>query len=118
MYNNDHELPTNENQCRNNALCKGQCIERRPLSPDRGTGHRHEAEVSCFTMKGLIFDNGQRRSIHYPAYYTATCQNENITSHGVSFFNLFVTSILSVDQQRNNLFAKTVTSLSNGRRWA
>ena len=39
------------------------------------------------------------------------------TSHGVSFYNFFVTSILSVDQQRNNFSAKTLTSLSNGRRW-
>ena len=35
----------------------------------------------------------------------------------MSFYNLFVTSICSVDQQRNNLSAKTVSSLSNGRRW-
>ena len=66
------------------------------------------SRIDCITVDRL----------HYPAYYTATCQNENITSHGVSFFNLFVTSILSVDQQRNNLSAKTVMSLSNGRRWA
>ena len=25
--------------------------------------------------------------IHYPTYYTATCQNEKITSHSVSFYN-------------------------------
>ena len=81
------------------------------ISPDR-------AKVSCFALKGLIFDNDRRRSTHYPAYYTATCQNEKITSHGVSFYNLFVTSILSVDQQRNNFSAKSLTSLSNGRRWA
>ena len=80
------------------------------ISPDR-------AKVSCFALKWLIFDNDRRRSIHYPAYYRATCQNKKITSHGVSFYNLFVTSILSVDQQRNNLSAKTVTSLSNARRW-
>ena len=86
------------------------------ISPDRA--NRCAAEVSCFALKGLIFDKGRRRSIHYPAYYTATCQNEKITSHGVSFYNLFVTSIPSVDQLRNNLSAKTVTSLSNGRRWA
>ena len=74
--------------------------------------------MNCFTLKGLILDNDRRRSIlHHPAYYKATCQDEKITSHGVSFYNLFVTSIRSVDQQRNNLSAKTVTSLSNGRRW-
>ena len=39
----------------------------------------------------------RRCSIHYPAYYTATCQNEKITSHGVSFYNIFVTSIRSVN---------------------
>uniref|UniRef100_A0A8C5BIY3 Phosphodiesterase n=1 Tax=Gadus morhua TaxID=8049 RepID=A0A8C5BIY3_GADMO len=77
---------------------------------------RRAAKVSCFALKGLIFNNDRRRSI-FPAYYTATCQNEKITSHGVSFYNLSVTSIRSVDQQRNNLSAKTVTSLSNGRRY-
>ena len=45
------------------------------ISPD-SAGHRREAEVSCFALKGLIFDNDRRRSIHYLAYYTATCQNE------------------------------------------
>ena len=50
------------------------------------------------TLKGLINDNDRRRSIHYSAYFTATCQNEKITSHGV-FNNLFVTNIRSVDQQ-------------------
>ena len=27
----------------------------------------------------------------YPAYYTATGQNEKINSHSVTFYNLFVT---------------------------
>ena len=48
------------------------------ISPDRAIRTRHEAEMSCFALKGLIFDNDQRRSLHYPAYYTATCQNEKI----------------------------------------
>ena len=48
-------------------------------------------------LKVLIFDSDRRRSIHYPAYYKATSQNEKITSHGVSFYNLFITSIRSVD---------------------
>ena len=72
--------------------------------------------MSCFALKRLIFDNDRRRSIHYPAYYKATCQDEKITSHGVSFYNLFVSSIHSVDQQRNSQ-PKTLTSLSNQRRW-
>ena len=45
-------------------------------------------------------------------YYTLTCQNEKITSDGVSFYNFFVTGIRSVDQQRNSP-PKTLTSLSN-----
>ena len=45
--------------------------------------------------------------MHYPAYYTATSQNEKITSHVVSFYNLLRVSIRSVDQP------KTLTSLSN-----
>ena len=48
-----------------------------------------EAEVSCFALKRLIFKN-DRCSIHYTAYYIATCQNEKITSHGVSFYNLLI----------------------------
>ena len=44
--------------------------------------------MSCFALKGLIFDGDRPRSIHYPAYYTATCQKEKITSHGVSLYNL------------------------------
>ena len=47
--------------------------------------------------KGLIFDNDWKRFTHYPAYYTASCQNEKITSHAVSFYYLLVTSIRSVD---------------------
>ena len=69
------------------------------------TGHWREAEVSC-----------RQRSIHYSAYYTATCQTQKITSHGVSFYNKFVTSIRSVDQQKNSS-PKTLTSLSNQVRW-
>jgi hypothetical protein len=46
----------------------------------------------------------------------ATCQNEKITSHGLSFYKLFVGSIHSVDQQRNSP-PKTLTLLSNRRRW-
>ena len=34
-------------------------------------------------LKWLIFND--RRSIHYPAHDTATCQNEEITSNSVSF---------------------------------
>ena len=82
------------------------------ISPAGRTGHKSAAEVSCFARKGLIFDNDRRRSLHYPAYYTATCQNEKITSHGVSFYNLFVSNICSGDQQRNSL-PKTLTLLSN-----
>ena len=41
---------------------------------------------------------------------------KKITSHGVSFYNLFVTSIRSVDQQRNSP-PKLLTSLSNRGRW-
>ena len=43
-------------------------------------------------------------------------KTKKITSHGVSFHNLFVTSIRSVDQQRNNQ-PKTLTLFSNRRRW-
>ena len=53
---------------------------------------------------------------HYPAYYTVTYQNETITSHCLSVYNLFVSSIRSVDQQRNSP-PKTLTSLSNRVRW-
>jgi hypothetical protein len=35
----------------------------------------------------LIFNNDRRRSIYYPAYPTATCQNKKNISHGVSFYN-------------------------------
>ena len=49
--------------------------------------------------RGLFPDNDRRGSVHYPAYYTATCQNEKISSHGVSFYNFFVTSIRSVDRE-------------------
>ena len=65
------------------------------ISPTRANSslHRRAAKMSCFTLKGLIFDIDRRRSIHYPAYYKATCQDEKITSHGVSFYNLFVSSI-------------------------
>ena len=52
-----------------------------------------------------IFDY-DHRSKHYSAYYTATCQNKKLTSHGMSFYNLFFT-IRSVDQQKK-LFAKDV----------
>ena len=79
--------------------------------------HLCYASVSCSPCQELFPDNDRRRSIHYLAYYTATCQNEKITSYGVSFFyNLFVTSIRSVDQQRKSQ-PKTLTSLSNRIRW-
>ena len=45
---------------------------------------RREAEVSCYALKGLIFDPD---FFYDPTYYAATCQNEKITSHGVSFYN-------------------------------
>ena len=45
-------------------------------------------QMSCFALKGLILDGDRPRSIHYPAYYTATFQKEKITSHGVSLYNL------------------------------
>ena len=61
------------------------------------TGHRRKEEVSCFALKGFILENDRQRSIHYPAYYTATCQNENITSHSLSLYDSFVTSIRSGD---------------------
>ena len=32
-------------------------------------------KISRFALKGVIFNN-DRRSIHYPTYYMATCQNE------------------------------------------
>ena len=63
-----------------------------------------------------MFDKDLQRSIPYCAYYTAICQNENITSHSVFFYNLFVTSSRSVDQQRNGL-PKTVKLVSNRVRW-
>ena len=68
-------------------------------------------KISLTGQKRLIFDNDLRRSIHYPAYYTATCRNEKITFH-----NLFFTSICRVDQQRNSL-PKTLMWLSNRVRW-
>ena len=43
-------------------------------------------------------------------------KNEKITSHGVYFYNLIVTSIRCVDQQRNSP-PKSLTSLSNRRCW-
>ena len=84
------------------------------ISPDRVNRTPTRSEGNWFPLKGLKFD--RRRSIHYPAYYTATCQNEKMTSHGVACYNLFVTIIRSVDQQRNSP-PKTLTSLSNRRRW-
>ena len=48
--------------------------------------------------------------------YKKNKQNEKITSHGASFYNVFVSSIHSVDQQRNNP-PKTLTLLSNRRHW-
>ena len=82
------------------------------ISPDRAnrTPTRSKGKFS-FPLKGPKFD--RRRSIHYPAYYSATCQNEKITSHGVACYNLFVTRIRSVDQQRNSL-PKTLTSHVTG----
>ena len=38
------------------------------------------------------------------------------TSHGVSFYNVFVTSVRNVDQQRNSP-PKTMTTLRNRIRW-
>ena len=61
-------------------------IERRSLSgkPRQGKpGDKHKAGVSYFALKA-------KRSIHYPAYYMATCQNGKITPQGVSFYYLFV----------------------------
>ena len=43
-------------------------------------------------------------------------KTKKITSQCVSFYNLFVTGIRSVDQQRNSP-PKTLTSLSNRVRW-
>ena len=43
-------------------------------------------------------------------------ENEKISSHRVSFYNVFVTGIRRVDQQRNSP-PKTLTSLSNRVRW-
>ena len=56
-------------------------------------------DMSCLALKGLISYNNRRCSIHYPAYYTPTCQNEKITLHGVSFYNYH----RCVDRQRNSL---------------
>ena len=50
------------------------------ICPDRANRTQTRSEGNCFPLKGLKFD--RRRSIHYPVYYTATCQNENMTSHG------------------------------------
>ena len=69
-------------------LCKGYHMYRRPIiigniSPFRANRTPPLCVGVRFALKGLIFDNVRRRSTHYPAYYTATCQNEKITSHGV-----------------------------------
>ena len=42
-------------------------------SPDRANSTPTRSEGVA--MKGLIFDIDRQRSIHYPAYNTATCQN-------------------------------------------
>ena len=61
------------------------------ISPDKANRTPMCSGGVLLALKGLIFDNDRRCSIHNPAYYTATCQNEKITSHVVSFYNLFVT---------------------------
>ena len=48
----------------------------RTLTPSISVLLRHE---------GAYLDNDRRRSIQYPTYYTATCQNEKNTLHIVSF---------------------------------
>ena len=55
------------------------------ISPDRANRTQTRRGVCC-TLKGLIFDK-DLRSTHYPAYCMATCQNEKITTHSVSFYN-------------------------------
>ena len=71
-----------------------------------------DPEVSCFALKGIIFDNDPRRYIHYPAYYTAPCQTKQYL-HTVCLFTI---TIHSVDQQRNSL-PKTLTSPCNRTCW-
>ena len=46
------------------------------ISPDRANKTPTHSEGVLLALKGHIFDNDRRRSIHYPAYYTATCQNK------------------------------------------
>ena len=46
------------------------------ISPDR-------AKRTPTQSRGVL------RSMNYPTYYAAISQNEKITSHSVSFYNLF-----------------------------
>ena len=78
---------------------------------DNVSNHGHYREISPDRANRTLTSsvNDRRRSIHYPAYYMGTYQNE-----WMSFYNLFVTSIRSVDQQSNS---PPKTSLSNRVRW-
>ena len=64
-------------------------------------------------IRGLLPDNDRRRSIHYPSYYTATCQNEKITQ---CLFTVYLLPTLVVLIIREIIW-KMLTSLSNRVRW-
>ena len=49
------------------------------ISPDRAKQHPSASRRGAVRPVGAYFPDNDRRSIHYPAYYTATCQNEKIT---------------------------------------
>ena len=49
------------------------------ISPDRANSTPTRSGGVLLHPEGAYFPDNDRRSIHYPAYYTATCQNEKIT---------------------------------------
>ena len=71
-----------------------QAVNCRSLPKIREIFRRLRGGKSHFSCsgRGLIRPNNDRRSIHYPAYYTATCQHEK-KLHSVLPFSVF--------QQRN-----------------
>src|SRR4029434_6837835 len=52
--------------------------------------HKIRTETFAFDTQLDLFSDNDRRTIHYPAYYSVTCQNDRRHSSKISLFNDFV----------------------------
>src|SRR4029434_10941940 len=52
--------------------------------------HRIRTETFAFDIQLDLFSDNDCRTIHYPAYYSVTCQNDRRHSSKISIFNDFV----------------------------